>query len=139
MTHEAMILESMERMKILNLSNQMIQEFYKEGMVTNFFFEDKKIQITGNFQAFVSYFEKYYHSKIYYVIAVPHIFFGRKYRNIRLYYCFYVSNDKRWWKKEKIELKKDRQDVCVYEEKKGIFTFETIKFQIEKGRLNDIF
>ncbi|EMF0280691.1 hypothetical protein KI126_002774, partial [Enterococcus faecium] len=55
MTCETMILESMERMKILNLSNQMIQEFYKEGMVKNFFFEDKKIQITGNFQAFVSY------------------------------------------------------------------------------------
>lgn len=46
-------------------------------------------------------FDKYYHNKIYYVIAVPHIFFGRKYKNSRLYYCFYVSNDKRWWKKEK--------------------------------------
>lgn len=37
MTHEAMILESMERMKILNLSNQLIQEFYKEGMVAFFY------------------------------------------------------------------------------------------------------
>ena len=75
----------------------MIQEFYKEGMLKNFFFEDKKIQITSSFQAFVSYFEKYYHNKNYYVIAVLQIFFCRKYR---IYYCFYVSNDKRWWKKE---------------------------------------